>query len=215
MAADCKVISCFRRRQSASAAHGNCFTRAGGKTEAICELWRFYTPRYTPVDTLPKAAAIDGWRRVVGPITSFVITSIPATWQVLWPRWPHASFIVTSILATCQHGKSCGPGGPMPPLSLPVSLRHANMASPVVQVAPCLLYHYHYACDMPTWQVLWPRWPHASFIITTMLATCQHGKSCGPGGPMPRLSLPVSLRHANMASPVAQMASVMQFLRLP
>ena len=111
MAADCKVISCFRRRQSASAAHDNCFTRAGGKTEAICELRRFYTPRYTPVDTLPKAAAIDSWRRVVGPIASFVITSIPATWQVLWSRWPHDSFIMTSILATCQHGKSCGPDG--------------------------------------------------------------------------------------------------------
>ena len=92
---DFRAIAYFRRRQSVVTMHSNYIARAGGTSQAVQELKRFYKLKYTP-ETPPLVPAIDVFLARV-------------------PRFEKPALItleeVNSVLSTCKAGKSCGEDG--------------------------------------------------------------------------------------------------------
>ena len=92
---DFGAISYFKRRQNVITMHSNYIARAGGTSQAVQDLKRFYRDKYTPPDPPPLPALEVFLSRVDGFTSPELITLDE----------------VTSVLATCKAGKSCGEDG--------------------------------------------------------------------------------------------------------
>ena len=93
---DFQAIAYFKKRQNVITTHSNYVARAGGASQAVLDLKRYYRLKYTPPDPPLPDSAVNLYLSRVG---SFVSP-------------PHITVDeISTVLATCKPGKSCGNDG--------------------------------------------------------------------------------------------------------